>query len=102
MKEQLEQVLKSAGYRVVAPEALAPNLVSIIGVGMRYEPLAFTKVRKIYTFWIWMRVYTPDQAEEKAEALMDTIWQAFNEVGELRADFQADFVQVTMELVKEE
>ena len=101
MREQLEQILKAAGYRMVRPEALAPGLIAIIHTGLEYEPLAFGKTRKIHSFWIWTRVRVPDELETKAEEIMNVLWQGFNEISELRADFEGEMIQISIQIPEE-
>jgi len=101
MREQLEQVLKSAGYRIVRPEALAPGLVAILHSGIEYEPLAFNKVRKIHSFIIWSRVQIPSELESKAEEIMDVLWQNFAEIPSLRADFEGEIIQISVRVPEE-
>jgi len=94
MKAQLIQALENAGYRIVRREALAPNLLAIEQTELAYEPLAFNRVRKIHSFIVWARAHTPDEAITKADEIMNVIWQAFEEINEISAEFSNEIFRI--------
>lgn len=101
MKDQLIQSLESAGYKIVRREALAPNLVAVDYLSLEYEPLSFSRVRVLHSFAIWMRTHTLDSVEQKAKDIMNVLWQAFNEISELRAEFDDEVIRVIVQIPEE-
>lgn len=98
MKDQLIQVLKNAGYRIVKREALTPNVLAVDQIGLEYEPVAFNRVRKIHQFYIWLRAHTPDEAIAKADEIMSVLWNNLEEIDAISADFEDEVARISVSI----
>lgn len=98
MKDQLIQVLKDAGYRIVKREALTPNVLAVDQIGLEYEPVAFNRVRKVHSFYVWLRAHTPEEVITKADEIMTVLWSNLEEVSSISAEFEDEIARISVNI----